>query len=163
MSSFLRLVIYRLCEGNALGFVRMLKSAGVLHSADVIQYLPDPELVPRLTGLVERAGLQQPELVEAAALADTNLDNMVNCFRSKNAYFRLLVDVFSRQLSSASHPHLRLFWVILPPLYVNFVEHMMVAKEKLNKNTVEGARISDDGFALGNPKIYQKINKIGKK
>ena len=53
------------------------------------------------------------------------------------------------RIPEGSHDHLRNFWLILPPLFVNFVDSMMVAKEKLNKNNVEGARISDDGFAIG--------------
>ena len=91
-------------------------------------------------------------LTEAAKLTDTNLDNVVNCFRSNNSYYRLLVEVFSRQVAggeSAAINHLNNFWLILPPLYVNFVESMMASKERLNKNNVDGARMSDDGFAVG--------------
>ena len=39
--------------------------------------------------------------------------------------------------------------MILPPLFVNFTQHIMTAKEKLLKNNAAGARISDDGFPLG--------------
>ena len=149
--------------GNALGLVRIIKSAAVLHSADVIPYIPDPDILPLFEELLEAAtagpaqagsGGARPELVEAARLTDTALSNVVTCFNGKNSYFRLLVTVFSKQLTADSHAHLDQFWAILPPLFVNFVQHIMLSKEKLSKNNVMGALVSDDGFALGKLSIF---------
>ena len=39
--------------------------------------------------------------------------------------------------------------MILPAMCINFVEYMMVCKEKLNKNNLDGAKITDDGFPIG--------------
>ena len=47
---------------------------------------------------------------------------------------QLLVNVFGKQLQEDKHPHLRNFYAIVPPLTVNYVEHMIAAKEKISKN-----------------------------
>ena len=50
--------------------------------------------------------------------------------------------------------------MILPALCINFSEYMMVCKEKLNKNNLDGAKIVDDGFAIGD-KVFCNIVKNG--
>ena len=47
---------------------------------------------------------------------------------------QLLVNVFGKQLQEDKHPHLRNFYAIVPPLTVNYVEHMIATKEKISKN-----------------------------
>lgn len=136
--------------GNALGFVRMLNCGGILHSADIIKYIPDINILPGFESLVESSGLEDPDLRVSANLLDQNLEHVAKSFKNQNSFFRLLVGVFSKQLCSGSHLHLANFWVILPSLFINFVEYLMICKENLSKNNVDGARISDDGFSIGN-------------
>ena len=62
---------------------------------------------------------------------------------------QLLVNVFGKQLQEDKHPHLRNFFAIVPPLTVNYVEHMIAAKEKINKNNFNGAAFTDDGLPMG--------------
>ena len=59
---------------------------------------------------------------------------------------QLLVNVFGKQLQEDKHPHLRNFYAIVPPLTVNYVEHMIAAKEKISKNNFNGAAFTDDGL-----------------
>ena len=63
--------------------------------------------------------------------------------------FQLLVNVFGKQLHEDKHPHLKNFYVIVPPLTINYVEYMIAAKEKINKNIYSGAAFTDDGLAMG--------------
>ena len=61
-----------------------------------------------------------------------------------------MVSVFGKQLHDQKHSHLKNFYVIVPPLTVNFVEHMINAKERMNKNNISGgAAFTDDGLAMG--------------
>ena len=62
---------------------------------------------------------------------------------------QLLVNVFGKQLQEDKHPHLRNFYAIVPPLTVNYVEHMIAAKEKISKNNFNGAAFTDDGLPMG--------------
>jgi WASH complex subunit 7 len=45
--------------------------------------------------------------------------------------------------------HLRHFYIIVPPLTINFVEHSITCKEKMSKKNKVGAAFTDDGFAMG--------------
>ncbi|XP_042571854.1 WASH complex subunit 4-like [Cyprinus carpio] len=64
-------------------------------------------------------------------------------------YFKMLVGVFAPEFRSVKNMHLRNFYMIVPPLTVNFVEHSISCKEKLNKKNKVGAAFTDDGFAMG--------------
>ena len=61
----------------------------------------------------------------------------------------IFLQVFSSQLSASSLPHLATFHLILPPLTVNYIEHLTAAKEKIFKKNLEGATFTEDGFAMG--------------
>ena len=44
--------------------------------------------------------------------------------------------------------HLRNFYVIIPPLILSYVDHMLVAKDRMGKKGKFGC-FTDDGFAIG--------------
>ena len=54
-------------------------------------------------------------------------------------YFQLLVRVFGKQFDDAKQSHLKKFFIIVPPLTVNYVEHIISAKEKMTKKNKDGA------------------------
>ena len=62
---------------------------------------------------------------------------------------QLLVKVFNQQFDDQKQIHLKKFFVIVPPLTVNYVEHIISAKEKMSKKNKDGAAFTDDGFAMG--------------
>ena len=41
--------------------------------------------------------------------------------------------------NATKHAHLTLFYMLLPPLIVNYVEHMLTCKERLRKRVVTSA------------------------
>merc|ERR1712126_49591 len=89
------------------------------------------------------------EGVEAAKTLDQVLSNLIKNFSDGNNNFQLLVSVFGRQFDDAKQAHLKKFFILVPPLTVNFVEHMISAKEKMSKKNKEGAAFTDDGLAMG--------------
>jgi len=60
----------------------------------------------------------------------------------------MLVGVFAPEFRNPKNMHLRNFYIIMPPLTLNFVEHIINSKEKLNKKNKIGAPFTDDGFAM---------------
>ena len=68
------------------------------------------------------------------------------------------MNVFGKQLHDEKHPHLKNFYLIIPPLTINYVDHMIAAKEKLNKNNFDGAAFTDDGLVMG--KTYILIHTL---
>lgn len=81
---------------------------------------------------------------------DKVLDDLAQNLSDSSDYFRLLVDVFRPFFRDPRHSHLRHFHLIVPPLTVNFAEHIVTCKEKLSKkNKQEASTFTDDGLAMG--------------
>lgn len=75
--------------------------------------------------------------------------------------FQLLVDAFQPFFRNPHNLHLRNFFLIIPPLIMNYVEYMLAVKSKINKKDREEAVLFDDGFAVGLVYILKLLNQIG--
>eukprot|EP00095_Tigriopus_kingsejongensis_P002213 maker-scaffold351_size199180-snap-gene-0.29 protein:Tk02213 transcript:maker-scaffold351_size199180-snap-gene-0.29-mRNA-1 annotation:"hypothetical protein L798_09428" len=145
--------------GNALGYVRMIRSGGSHFISNAIRFVPDLENIPKFQLLTEEAAKRSrtSESIEASRGLDQVLDNLSQNFTDGVHYFKLLVDVFSRKLGEKKHNHLKAFYIIVPSLTLNYVEHMIVAKDKLSKRNIEGAAFTDDGFGIGIAYVLQVL------
>lgn len=134
--------------GNAFGFVRMVRSGGLHSTASSIQFVPDIEDIPSFSSLVTTESLGV-ECMNAAETLDAAIENLSSNFCGSNQYFNLLVQVFSGQLNEEKQTHLKNFYLILPPLAINYIEHIISSKEKIFKKNLDGAAFTDDGFSMG--------------
>lgn len=105
-------------------------------------------------GLFESLAKSNPALSalssQSSRALDKVLDDLAQNLSDSSDYFRLLVDVFRPFFRDPRHAHLRHFYLIVPPLTVNYAEHIVTCKEKLNKkNRQEASIFTDDGFAMG--------------
>lgn len=56
--------------------------------------------------------------------------------------------------------HLKLFYLIIPPLTLNYIEHIQKSKDKIFKKNNKDAFLSDDGFPLGIAYLLKILNQI---
>ncbi|KAK3526209.1 hypothetical protein QTP70_017756, partial [Hemibagrus guttatus] len=134
--------------GNAMGYVRMIRSGGLHCCSSAIRFVPDLEDIVNFEELVKEEGLTE-ETQKAASVLDSVLGDLTSNSAEGTEYFKMLVGVFAPEFRSVKNMHLRNFYMIVPPLTVNFVEHSISCKEKLNKKNKNGAAFTDDGFAMG--------------
>ena len=76
----------------------------------------------------------------------------------------MIVENFEGITAQENTKHLKLFYLIVPPLTMSYVDHIQKGKEKISsKNKNVGGFISDDGFPLGVAyllKILDQSNKF---
>jgi len=121
------------CEvGNALGYVRMVRTAGMHATAEAIKFVPDVRAIPKFEEAaravetegvaaaeaaraeeVEQGGKAEdvpiptglsPHTLEAAANLDAVLANLSASFAEGSDFFKLLVTVFHHVLLSPTAP-----------------------------------------------------------
>lgn len=134
--------------GNAMGYIRMVRSGGLHCCSNAIRFIPDLEDIVNFEELTREEGLS-PECQFAARNLDNVIENLAKNFAEGTEYFKMLVDVFAPEFRNPKNMHLRNLFVILPPLTLNFVEHSISCKEKMNRKNKVGAAFTDDGFAMG--------------
>lgn len=165
--------------GNALGYVRMVRSAGMNYCSNAIKFVPDlnhthfkfeafagegvKEVVDEETNAVMEPAITGANLSRETVIAARNLDsvisNLAKNFSENNDYFKVLVKVFQDVTSSETHKHLVNFSFIVPALTINFVETMVQAKDLMYKNTRRReSYFTDDGFAIGVAYILAILN-----
>ncbi|KAH7463041.1 hypothetical protein PRIC1_001751 [Phytophthora ramorum] len=156
--------------GNALGYVRMVRSAGMNYCSNAIKFVPDlnhthfkfeayagdgvAEEKNEETGEVVQDEILGAKLSRETVVAARNLDSVISTlaknFSENNDYFKVLVKVFQDVTASDEQKHLVNFYTIIPALTINYVETTVQAKDLMYKNTRRReSYFSDDGFAIG--------------
>jgi len=152
--------------GNALGYVRMVRSASMYYCSEAVKFIPDFEhVIPfeKHAGAGSAAAEGEKPLAGAGLTAETvragrNLDEVISTlvknFGEGSDYFKVLVSVFQAVLLTADHEHLKNFYMIVPALCISWTDASLQAKDNMFKATRVGAAsremyYTDDGFAVG--------------
>ena len=152
--------------GNALGYVRMVRSASMYYCSEAVKFIPE---LDDTISFAHYASSNMEPLVgsppgsEGANLSDEthraakNLDDVV-CTLIKNFgeasdFFKILVNIFQPVLLTEEHDHLKFFYAIVPALCISWVDASLQAKDAMSKVTRGAATremyFTDDGFAMG--------------
>ncbi|XP_055329930.1 WASH complex subunit 4-like [Paramacrobiotus metropolitanus] len=146
--------------GNAMGFVRTVRSGGLHHCSKAICFIPDLEDIESFETLAKE------EEVAVNNTATKDLDDVITMLNKNlsdgTEFFKLLLEVFSGEFQNVRNRHLHNFYMIIPPLMVNFVEHAVTCKERLHKKNPSGLVLfTDDGFAMGVAYILALLGQNG--
>ncbi|XP_053670252.1 WASH complex subunit 4 [Anopheles nili] len=155
-----------ICQiGNAMAFIRMLH-AGALHECTgAAEFVTNPPLAAE-----EIAGETEDHPVAGHPIDQSTVNiwrqdmaTVRASWRLENEFFRRLIDAFegfrrrrtNQPDGDGSSPtdsfaHLELFYLIIPPLTISYVEAMLKAKETIAKKDRHGTFLpTDDGFVMG--------------
>jgi WASH complex subunit 7 len=158
--------------GNALGYVRMVRSASMYYCSEAVKFLPEVDdafqfekhtganSTTPTDGATDAAAAEKP-IKGAGFSAETTrsakiLDNVITClvdnFGEGSDYFKVLVNVFQSVLLTDAHDHLKTFYMIVPCLCISWLEASLQAKEavyKVVRGPTKEMYYTDDGFAMG--------------
>ncbi|XP_019764988.1 WASH complex subunit 4 isoform X2 [Dendroctonus ponderosae] len=143
--------------GNAMGYVRLIRSGGNRCLSQGTCFIPDLTEVELLNDLTENKVFPNASS-SSVQFVLKDLNGFTKHFENTTEYFKLLVSTFLSHFRNPSNNHLKTFYIIVPPLTINFVEHSLTCKEKLFKKDKTDSAFTDDGFALGLAYIIELLN-----
>eukprot|EP00343_Euplotes_focardii_P003627 CAMPEP_0205814954 /NCGR_PEP_ID=MMETSP0205-20121125/20375_1 /ASSEMBLY_ACC=CAM_ASM_000278 /TAXON_ID=36767 /ORGANISM="Euplotes focardii, Strain TN1" /LENGTH=234 /DNA_ID=CAMNT_0053100083 /DNA_START=475 /DNA_END=1176 /DNA_ORIENTATION=- len=134
--------------GNALGYVRLIRTASIKDSSSMINFVPKQLDEPRFAEYCTEMGIEG-DLKKAAELFDQSMHILYKQEAEAKDYLRELVKGLDGVFKGDENKHMRQFYIIIPALTINFVENLQKAKIKVWKKRQVGTYISDDGFGVG--------------
>lgn len=134
--------------GNALGYVRLIRSGGLHASSNAVSFLPNIDSSIPFELMCKNLNYSATTQAAAKCL-ENDIANLVRHFTEGIQYFKLLVNVFASAFRDTESHHLQQFYAIVPPLTLSFVDNSISNKEKMFKKNQIGAAFTDDGFAMG--------------
>lgn len=143
--------------GNALGYVRLIRSGGLHASSNAVSFLPNIDSSIPFELMCKNLNYSATTQAAAKCL-ENDIANLVRHFTEGIQYFKLLVDVFASAFRDTESHHLQQFYAIIPPLTLSFVDNSISNKEKMFKKNQIGAAFTDDGFAMGIAYINALLN-----
>ena len=143
--------------GNAMGFVRMARSARMNYCSEAMQYIPERDenwnkFVISLKEKESNCERYHPFSNETCTSIN-NVNKIISTLvddEMNDNYVKMLLEVFQNVLSESTHDHLDNFYIMIPALSLSWMDASIRAKEMCHKkNRTRDAYYTDDGFATG--------------
>jgi WASH complex subunit 7 len=148
--------------GNTLGYVRMIRSASLKDNSNLVKYLPEIVNKIRFEQVAEELGISG-ETMDSLKILDLCIRNLFKQKDDAGDYLRMIVKNFDGLTEQENTKHLKLFYLLIPPLTLSFTESLQKGNEVLNsKQKNVGGFISDDGFALGVAYLLKILGQVEK-
>lgn len=115
-----------------------------------IKFIPKEAVFANYSEILKDLGIEESsELYKATKNFEDTIKLLIKKELEVKDYLRNLVSVFYGVFKGEQHKHMRLFYILIPTLSINFVDSIKAAKDKILKKRQTGQYFSDDGFALG--------------
>lgn len=145
--------------GNALGFVRSMRSGRLQMGANALEHFngsADRSYVAQDDQAIEKPHLDSAECLETA------IQSLEDNFTESADYLKMLVNAFQKHIQTDKFAHLRQFYLIVPALTMNYVEYMIILKEDLAGLPRSRCQYTDDGFTMGLVYLLTLLDQIDK-
>jgi len=109
--------------GNALGYVRMIRTAALQGNSNLVKYIPTLLEDTRFEMQADDLDIKE-ETYEAMKMLDSCVRNIFKQADDAGDYLRLIVRNFDGMFDGEETKHLRLFYMFIPPLSLNYIEHL---------------------------------------
>uniref|UniRef100_A0AAG5CW37 Uncharacterized protein n=1 Tax=Anopheles atroparvus TaxID=41427 RepID=A0AAG5CW37_ANOAO len=167
-----------ICQiGNAMAFVRLLHSGALHECTGAAEFVSNrsPSKEEAGTDRYDRHEEQTLDTKSAVTIWRQDMATVRASWRLENEFFRLLLNAFdgfrrrrddqqqgdgsSNSTPADNFAHLELFYLIIPPLTISYVEAMLKAKETIAKKDRHGTFLpTDDGFVMGLSYLLTLLN-----
>ena len=134
--------------GNAMGYIRMVRSGGLHYTSNAIKFIPDLQNVPNFDESVATEQLPM-STQNAAKNLDKAIGGLCKNFAEGTDYFKMLVAAFAPEFRNENNGHLKNFHMIIPALTINFVNYLLSTKDKVftsRKGQTPSYCFCDDGM-----------------
>eukprot|EP00826_Nyctotherus_ovalis_P020548 TRINITY_DN16468_c0_g1_i3.p1 TRINITY_DN16468_c0_g1~~TRINITY_DN16468_c0_g1_i3.p1 ORF type:complete len:203 (+),score=61.53 TRINITY_DN16468_c0_g1_i3:558-1166(+) len=129
-----------------MGLVSLLKSACKRYYFDIQQFFTARS--GKTCEELARESRQTAETCAAAALADSFM--LKDLGRNELQDFHIFLQMFNKEsLDSEDCKHLKLFYIMIPALTVNFANSFIHTKNTLASKNMNSVYFCDDGFPIG--------------
>ena len=137
----------------------MIRNASLKDNSNLVKFIPKIIDDIRFEDVAAELGLKG-ETLEACKMFDMSVRLLFRQAAEATDFLRILVKNFEGMFDGDDCAHLRLFHIMIPPLSLNFVEHVQRGKDKVFKKNNKDAFLSDDGFALGVAYLLKILGQI---
>jgi WASH complex subunit 7 len=151
--------------GNCIAFVRILRTASFNYLSKNIEFIPYiEEITASFADTCQILEFKSKTLFECCKDTDAFLDMMKDKFKEtpdkkeETDYLRGLAKRYQGKLQGENFVKLQFFYMLVPALTLDYIQSLLIAKEKLLKKNFKGGYISDDGFIVGLAYLTEILN-----
>lgn len=113
--------------------MRLLRSASLHYMSQSVEFMPpNLQTEEKFTEMAKNANMGEITIQTCQELDDI-FNNLGTSFSKKTDYLKVLVKTFQKSIKTPENQHLQYFYILLPSVTINYVDHILMAKERLSK------------------------------